>query len=63
MVNKKGEILKDYYILGQNYTVTRTRVGKSNSVWDGVDTIKNLTTGTVKTLTRKEWKKIFDKFK
>lgn len=63
MVNKKGEILKDYTIKGQDYTVIRTRVGRSNSVWDAIDTIKNMTTGTIKTMTRKEWRKLFNQYK
>ena len=62
MVNKDGSILKDYTIKGQHYTVTRTRVGQGNSVWQGVDTIKNMTTGTIKTMTRKEWRELFNKF-
>ena len=62
MVNKKGEILKDYTIKGQHYTVIRTRVGQQNSVWYAIDTIKNMTTGTIKTMTRKEWCELFNKF-
>lgn len=62
MVKKDGSILKDYTIKGQHYTVTRTRVGQQNGVWFAVDTIKNMTTGNIKTMTRKEWRELFNKF-
>ena len=74
MVNKKGEVVWVGYadkngkgiieaeVAGQTYRLTRTREGKSIKVWDAIDTIKNMTTGTIKTMTRKEWCELFNKF-
>ena len=74
MVNKKGEItwigyvdkfgrgIIESVVAEQTYRLTRSRVGKSVGVWDGIDTVVNMTTGTVKTMTRKEWFKLFNKF-
>jgi hypothetical protein len=61
MVNKDNSIQREATIRGQRYLVTRTQSYKGGAL-ECLDTIKNLTSGRVLTKSRKEWKKIFNKF-
>ena len=62
MVQKDGTILASATIKGQDYLVVQTKRG-SSSIWSARDTIVNLSNGNRKELTRKEWYKLFNKFK
>ena len=62
MVNTDGSTSLEATIKGNMYKVIHTKNGSSDSVWDAVDKIKNLTTGQVQEKTRKQWKKTFDRW-
>lgn len=63
MVNPDGSILLKKEYKGILYIVISTENGESRSVWDAIDTIKNTKTKELKTMTRKNWKIIFDNIK
>lgn len=56
MINDKGEIK----ISWNGYEVISTEHGENKSVWSALDTIRN-ERGQMKTMTRLQWKKYFDK--
>lgn len=59
MINAIGEIKATFEIGNISYEVISSEYGKSRSVWDAIDTIKN-SNGQQKTMTRLEWKQYFD---
>ena len=59
MVKRNGTIVRQAIINKTQYRVVTTERGKTLSVWDSVDTIRNTLKNKDMTKTRKQWYDIF----